>query len=122
MKDYIQLIKKSIEEVKNTYKIVNIQQDRVNLDNNNNNNNNDNNNIFNNNNNNNIQDTYSINDQLLLEMIFLASRGLGRNNKIQLKKKEGNSWEEKQLEDEISNLESKITVTLQIVSQEDITG
>ena len=37
------------------------------------------------------------------------------NNKIQLKKKEG-----KQLEDEISNLESKITETLQTVSQEDI--
>ena len=49
-------------------------------------NNNDNNNIFNNNNNN-IHNTYSINDQLLLEMILLAIRG--GNNKIQLKKKEG---------------------------------
>lgn len=31
--DYIQLVQKSIEEVKNTYKIVSIQQDRVKLDN-----------------------------------------------------------------------------------------
>ena len=122
-KDYIQLVKKSVEEVKNTYKIVNIQQNRVNLDNNNNNNNNnnsnnnDNNNIFNNNNNN-IHNTYSINDQLLLEMILLAIRG--ETIKYSSRKKKENSRQEKQLEDEILNLESKITETLQTVSQEDI--
>ena len=123
-KDYIQLVKKSVEEVKNTYKIVNIQQNRVNLDNNNNNNNNnnnsnnnDNNNIFNNNNNN-IHNTYSINDQLLLEMILLAIRG--ETIKYSSRKKKENSRQKKQLEDEILNLESKITETLQTVSQEDI--
>ena len=56
------------------------------LDNNNNNNNNDNNNIFNNNNNN-IHNTYSINDQLLLEMILLAIRG--ETIKYSSRKKEG---------------------------------
>ena len=119
-KDYIQPVKKSVEEVKNTYKIANIQQDRVNLDNNNNNNNNntDNNNIFNNNNNNNIHNTYSINDQLLLEMILLAIRG--ETIKYSSRKQKENSRQEKQLEDEILNLESKITWTLQTVSQEDI--
>ena len=97
--EYIQIVKKAIEEVKNTYKIIDVQQDRefnnnndnnnnnINNNNNNNNINNNNNNINNNNNDNNnnnninndnnddIENTYSINDQLLLEMILLAIRG-----------------------------------------------
>ena len=97
--EYIQIVKKAIEEVKNTYKIIDVQQDREfnnnnnnnnnnNIINNNNYNNNNNNNIINNNNNNNninnnnnnnnnddLENTYSINDQLLLEMILLAIRG-----------------------------------------------
>ena len=89
--EYIQIVKKAIEEVKDTYKIIDVQQDRElninnnynnniisnNNNNNNYNNNNDNHNIINNNNNNNddIENTYSINDQLLLEMILLAIRG-----------------------------------------------
>ena len=50
--------------------MVNIQQERVNFDNNNNSNNNNDNNSVCNNNNNNIQNTYSINNHLLLEMIL----------------------------------------------------
>ena len=94
--EYIQIVKKAIEEVKNTYKIIDVQQDRefnnnnnnnIIINDNNNNNNNDNNNIINNNsknnnnnninynNNDDIENTYSINDQLLLEMILLAIRG-----------------------------------------------
>ena len=82
--------------MKNTYKIIDVQQDRefnnnnnnnIIINDNNNNNNNDNNNIINNNsknnnnnninynNNDDIENTYSINDQLLLEMILLAIRG-----------------------------------------------
>ena len=73
--EYIQIVKKAIEEVKNTYKIIDVQQDREfnnnnnnnNIINNNNNNNNDNNNNnnINNNYNDDIENTYSINDQLL---------------------------------------------------------
>ena len=51
-------------------------------------------------------------------MILLAIRG--ETIKYSSRKKKENSSQEKQLEDEILNLESKITETLQTVSQEDI--
>ena len=72
--EYIQLVKKTIKEVKNTYKIIDVQQDReFNIYNYNNKNNNiGNNNNNNNNSNQDIENTYSINDQLPLEMILLA--------------------------------------------------
>ena len=65
-KDYIKLVKQSIKEVTNTctYKINNNMQDTVNLEENNN----ENEAIE--------EDSYTINDQLLLEMIILAIRGV----------------------------------------------
>lgn len=71
--DYIQLVKKTIEEVKNTYKI-----DIILGNNNENNISNSSNTNYNNNNDkngNNKEKEYTINDQLLLEMILVAIRG-----------------------------------------------
>ena len=66
--EYIQIVKKAIEEVKNTYKVIDVLQDReLNINNNynniiNNNNNNNNNNIINNNNNDNNNDNNNNNN------------------------------------------------------------
>ena len=101
-------MKKVIEDVTDTYRVNNNQQHRENLNNNNNNNNNKNdNNNNNNNNNNNINDddntdnenAYSINDQLLLEMILLGIRG--ETIKYSSRKKKLKQKEEKILENEI---------------------
>ena len=71
-REYIQLVKKVIVDVTDTYRVNNNQQHRENLNNNNNNNNN--NNIDDDDNTVN-ENAYSINDQLLLEMILLGIRG-----------------------------------------------
>ena len=106
-KDYIQLVKKSIKEVTDTYKIHNNQQNRDTSDNNNNNNNESNG-----------ENAYSINDQLLLEMILLAIRG--ETIKYSSRKKKEKIKQEKQLEEEISKLESKISENLEKIDLEEI--
>ena len=63
-RDYIQLVKKVIVDVTDTYRVNNNQQHR---ENNNDNNNNDDNTDN--------ESTYSLNDQLLLKMIILGIRG-----------------------------------------------
>ena len=60
-------MKKVIVDVTDTYRVNNNQQHRENLNDNNNNNNNDDNTGN--------ENAYSINDQLLLEMILLGIRG-----------------------------------------------
>ena len=80
--------------------------------------NNNNNNNINNDNNDDIENTYSINDQLLLEMILLAIRG--ETIKYSSRKKRENTKQEKELEEDISQLERNISENLQIVSDEDL--
>lgn len=88
-REYIQKIKNTIAEVKDTYKT-----------------------------NNNQEEDYTINDQLLLEMILLAIRG--ETIKYSSWKKKENAKYEKQLEEQIAKLEHKISENIENVSQEEI--
>ena len=88
-REYIQLVKKVIVDVTNTYRVNNNQQHRENL---NNNNENDDDNTDN-------ENAYAINDQLLLEMILLGTRG--ETIKYSSRKKKLKQKEEKILESEI---------------------
>ena len=90
-REYIQLVKKVIVDVTDTYRVNNNQQHRENL---NNNNNNDDDNTDN-------ENAYSTNDQLLLEMILLGIRG--ETIKYSSRKKKIKQKEEKILENEFRN-------------------
>ncbi|MEW8548783.1 MAG: reverse transcriptase domain-containing protein, partial [Candidatus Thiodiazotropha sp.] len=135
--EYIKKIKDTINDVKNTYKIPrNDDNNHIltnrNDDNNSNNNtpnativndndilNNDNNNRNSNDNNNNNdinEDTFSINDQLLLETILLLVRG--ETIKYSSRKKKQNMEKEIQLESEIKELEQNINDNLMNINRE----
>ena len=103
--NYIKLVKQSIKEVTETYKTHNNQQNEDNLETNDNNNNND-------------KNAYTINDQLLLEMILLGIRG--ETIKYSSRKKKEKIKQEKQLEEEISKLERIISEKLEEVKIEQI--
>ena len=103
-KDYIKLVKQSIKEVTNTYKINNNMQDTVNLEENNN----ENEAIE--------EDSYTINDQLLLEMIILTIRG--ETIKYSSRKKKEKNKQEKQLEEEIAKLERMVSENRNIINIE----
>ena len=110
-REYIKIVKKTIEDVLETYKNRELQQESTNSQNINGINSNDNNN--NNNNNNNIpngntnNEEYTINDQMLLEMILLIIRG--ETIKYSSRKKKEKEKLQKQLEEEIAKLEKSMS-------------
>ena len=103
--NYIKLVKQSIKEVTKTYKTHNNQHNEDNLE-------------TNDNNNNIGKDAYTINDQLLLEMILLGFRG--ETIKYSSRKKKAKIKQEKQLEEEISRLERIMSEKLEEVKIEKI--
>ena len=100
---YIELVKQTINEIKDTYKVHNNQQNEESLNTNNRDNQNEGN-------------VYTINDQLLLEMIILGVRG--ETIKYSSRKKKEKTKEEKQLESDILKIEKNISE--KSVSQEQI--
>ena len=80
------------------YKIINVKRDRE----------------FNNNNKD-IENTYSIYDQFLFEMIILAIRG--ETIKYSSMEKRENIKQEKELEEDIEQLERNVTENLQLVNK-----
>ena len=107
-REYIKIVKKTIEDVLETYKNRELQQESTNSQNinginSNDNNNNNNNNIPNGNTNN---EEYTINDQMLLEMIVSMIRG--KTIKYSSRKKKEKEKLQKQLEEEIAKLEKSM--------------
>lgn len=103
--EYIRIVKKTIKEVVDTYKV----NQQINIDNSNNNNDNSNNDYEN------IE--FTINDQMLLEMILLMIRG--ETIKYSSRKKKEREKIQKQLEEDIVKLEKNITENFQQLTQED---
>ena len=108
-REYIKTVKKTIEDVLETYKNRELQQEstnsqNINWINSNDNNNNNNNNIPNGNTN---KEEYTINDQMLLEMILLMIRG--ETIKYSSRKKKEKEKLQKQLEEERAKLEKSMS-------------
>lgn len=117
-REYIKAVKKTISDVLATYKITDLPPNdtierninEINISEVNNKDEYNNNNINNNNNRaaeNTNNDEYAINDQLLLEMILLMIRG--ETIKYSSRKKREKEKLQKQLEEEIAELEKNMT-------------
>lgn len=94
-KNYIDLVKKTIEETKQTYIINELEIE-----------------------NNNENLTFSINDQLFLETLLMLIRG--NTIKFSAEKKRKTQQEELKLESEVKQLEDELNENLQNISQEKI--
>ena len=89
--NYIKLVKQTIKDIKDTYKVRNNQQNEDNL--------------HMKNDNQDEENAHTINDQLLLEMIILGIRS--ETIKYSSRKKKDKNKQEKQLEEDILKLEKK---------------